>query len=156
MREFLLTRGFILPVVVTGVVPTILVILSRGWSRATVTSWLAGVPVYAAGIGMLGWTTGLFDRHDGSLAPWNPPTELVIEGPYRWCRNPMISGIFAMLLGETIIMRSKWIAGWFALFVTIQHLFVCLHEEPDLSRRFGAPYDEYRRRVPRWIPKTPS
>ena len=66
MREFLLTRGFILPVVVTGIVPAVLVMFSRGRSRVTVTSWLLGMPMYAAGIGMLGWTTGLFRRHDGS------------------------------------------------------------------------------------------
>ena len=95
VRSFLFRRGFILPVTVTGVIPLAITLATGAWRGAFLASILAGAPLYAAGLSMLILTTGLFDRHHGSLAPWNPPTELVVTGPYRYCRNPMITGIYA-------------------------------------------------------------
>jgi protein-S-isoprenylcysteine O-methyltransferase Ste14 len=153
MRSFLFGRGFILPVTVTGLVPLAIAIASRAWQGAVVASAVAGGAFYLAGISMLVVTTGLFARHHGSLAPWNPPTEMVVVGPYRHCRNPMISGIYAMLFGEAVALRSPWIAAWFAAFVIGMTSHIVFQEEPLLRGRFGEPYDRYRRSVPRWLPR---
>jgi len=61
----------------------------------------------ASGLSLLLVTTQLFARHDGSLAPWNPPKHLVVIGLYRYCRNPMITGIYAMLIGEALALCSQ-------------------------------------------------
>src|SRR5260221_8538838 len=98
MRSFLFTRGFILPVMVSGVVPIAITVATSAWRGAVVASIVPGALAYLAGLSLLVQTTGLFARHHGSLAPWNPPTEMVVVGPYRYCRNPMITGVYAMLL----------------------------------------------------------
>jgi protein-S-isoprenylcysteine O-methyltransferase Ste14 len=84
--SFLCKRGFILPVTVTGLVPLILTLATAAWTRATAPALVAGAMLVVAGLVMLVATTQLFARGHGSLAPWNPPTALVVAGPYRCCR----------------------------------------------------------------------
>jgi protein-S-isoprenylcysteine O-methyltransferase Ste14 len=92
----------------------------------------------------------------GTLAPWNPTQRLVIQGIYRHVRNPMISGVFFVLLGEAILAASVPLLVWFLVFVIGNSLYIPLAEEPGLVKRFGADYEEYRRNVPRWIPRLMS
>jgi protein-S-isoprenylcysteine O-methyltransferase Ste14 len=153
VRSFLFERGFILPVTVTGVVPAGIVFATTAW-RHTDVVWLGGgALLYGFGLFMLALTTGLFAVHHGSLAPWNPPTELVVVGPYRYCRNPMITGIYAMLLGETIAFRSAFVGGWALAFILGMSSHILFQEERALRVRFGESYDEYCKNVPRWLPR---
>jgi protein-S-isoprenylcysteine O-methyltransferase Ste14 len=78
---------------------------------------------------------------------------MVHVGLYRYCRNPMIAGIFTILAGEAIAFRSLLVAGWLVLFVVAQNVYIIFDEEPALRRRFGPAYDEYCRHVPRWLPR---
>jgi protein-S-isoprenylcysteine O-methyltransferase Ste14 len=89
----------------------------------------------------------------GTLAPWNPPQRLVVRGVYRHVRNPMISGVFFVLLGEAVLAASLPILGWFAVFVVVNTVYIPLSEEPGLVKRFGSDYLTYRQNVPRWIPR---
>ena len=88
-----------------------------------------------------------------TLAPWNPTQKLVVHGIYRYVRNPMITGMFCILLGEAIFFGSWWLLGWFGFFVLVNVIYIPLLEEPGLARRFGNDYLLYRRNVPRWIPR---
>lgn len=68
--------------------------------------WLA-LLVAGGGLALRVWTNALFLKFgDGTLAPWNPPTKLVIRGPYRHVRNPMISSVVVILLGECLFFQS--------------------------------------------------
>jgi len=122
----------------------------------TVTGLLlivAGCLLVAFGLGMLIWTVILFDRiGEGTLAIGSP-VKLVVRGPYRHVRNPMMTGVFCIQLGAAVATTSLWLFGWFALFFTLTLIAIRTVEEPHLRRRFGADYDEYRRHVPRWIPQ---
>lgn len=89
----------------------------------------------------------------GFIAPWNPPAELIIAGPYRYVRNPMISGVGFMLLGEVMLFINDGLAVWFLLFATVNAVYIPLVEEPQLLKRFGTAYALYRAEVPRWIPR---
>jgi protein-S-isoprenylcysteine O-methyltransferase Ste14 len=89
----------------------------------------------------------------GTLAPWNPPRRLVIRGIYRHVRNPMIAGVFIILLGEAVLAASLPLLGWFAVFVIVNAVYISLFEEPGLVRRFGDNYLAYQQNVPRWIPR---
>jgi protein-S-isoprenylcysteine O-methyltransferase Ste14 len=112
--------------------------------------------VFLAGFALFAWCVALFARVGrGTLAPWDPTRALVAVGPYRYVRNPMITGVATMLAGEALFWRSGAVAVWAAAFVVINHLYFILSEEPGLERRFGEPYREYRRTVPRWIPRLP-
>jgi protein-S-isoprenylcysteine O-methyltransferase Ste14 len=52
----------------------------------------------------------------GTPAPWDPPQRLVVEGPYRYVRNPMISSALMMLAGEVLLLGSWPIAVWLLAF----------------------------------------
>ena len=89
----------------------------------------------------------------GTLAPWDPPREFVVTGPYRYVRNPMITGVIVVLAGEAAVLRSVPHATWAVTFFALNAVFIPLLEEPQLRRRFGAPYEEYCRNVGRLIPR---
>jgi protein-S-isoprenylcysteine O-methyltransferase Ste14 len=150
-------RSFVLPLTAAGVVPAVL--LARTGSAQAIASLslpqaLAGALLAAAGLAMVLWTVTLFIRvGKGTLAPWDPTRRLVVRGPYTRVRNPMISGVLAIIVGEAIVFGIRQLWMWAALFLLINHVYFVLSEEPGLARRFGAEYDEYRRNVPRWIPR---
>ena len=89
----------------------------------------------------------------GTPVPMDPPKELVITGFYRYVRNPIYVGVLLIFLGHFL-----WF-GYLALLIYTMfafigvHLFIVLYEEPTLKRKFGAAYEDYLKRVPRWIPK---
>ena len=76
-----------------------------------------------------------------------------MRGPYRHVRNPMITGVLLVLLGEAALLGSLGVLAWAAIFFAINAVWFRLVEEPGLVRRFGADYDEYSRNVPRWVPR---
>lgn len=143
----------LLPFVVTVVVPGVLVWRSGG----DVAAWplvLVGVVVTALGVALLAWTVALFATvGHGTLAPWDPTSRLVVISPYRHVRNPMISGVLAVLLGEAALFASLPLLLWFATVFAVNAVYFPLVEEPGLRRRFGADYDAYRANVPRWLPR---
>jgi protein-S-isoprenylcysteine O-methyltransferase Ste14 len=89
----------------------------------------------------------------GTLAPWDPPRQLVVSGPYRYVRNPMISGVLFVLFGEALILLSPPHLSWALTFLVINAIYIPLLEEPQLRSRFGASYAEYCDHVPRLIPR---
>jgi protein-S-isoprenylcysteine O-methyltransferase Ste14 len=127
------------------------------WNDGSPLGWLsrlAGVVLFMAGLGLFGWCVSLFARVGrGTLAPWDPTRNLVAVGPYRFVRNPMISGVALMLAGQAVFWGS-WIMGlWAGFFVLVNHLYFVLSEEPGLERRFGESYRIYKASVPRWLPR---
>ncbi|MBT5469786.1 MAG: isoprenylcysteine carboxylmethyltransferase family protein [Nitrospina sp.] len=114
------------------------------------TGLLAGV----FGLGLLFWTVLDFNRFgQGTLAPWNPPKKFVIQGPYRHVRNPMISAILLVLAAEALVLKSLPIATWCFLFFIVNSIYIPFSEEKGLVKRFGMKYEEYKRHVPRWVPR---
>jgi protein-S-isoprenylcysteine O-methyltransferase Ste14 len=150
------------PVTMTLVIPALIV----GWadirlpaydSPWAITLLIVGCLLVAGGVTMLFWTVYLFDRvGKGTLGVgelMGQPVNLVVRGPYRHVRNPMISGVVAILLGEAAIGSSGWLSLWAATFFVALTTFIQLWEEPHLAKRFGDDYLEYRLHVPRWIPR---
>jgi protein-S-isoprenylcysteine O-methyltransferase Ste14 len=89
----------------------------------------------------------------GTLAPWSPAQHMVIVGPYRYMRNPMILGVLLILLGESVCFSSLPVLLWFAAAFIINHIYFIMSEEPGLVKRFGDEYEQYRENVPRWMPR---
>lgn len=147
------------PFLVLVVVPVLLLLAGHALPRGVPAAWRAvaaalGLALAGFGLFLLGWTITLFNRvGKGTLAPFDPPRHLVLRGPYRHVRNPMISGVLFVLLGETIGLLSLPLLIWLIAFCLLISTFIPLREEPDLERRFGDEYVEYRRHVPRWIPR---
>lgn len=89
----------------------------------------------------------------GTLAPMDPPRELVVVGLYRYVRNPMYLSVATILVGELLLTRSTGLLIFAAVWFVIMNLFVIGYEEPCLRRRFGASYEAYATRVGRWLPR---
>jgi protein-S-isoprenylcysteine O-methyltransferase Ste14 len=100
------------------------------------------------------WAFAIVGR--GTPGPWDPPRRFVAAGPYRWVRNPMYIAALLVVIGEAWLFRSLPLLAYAGAAEIIFHLFVIGYEEPALRRRFGETYDEYRRTVPRWIPRPPG
>ncbi len=151
----------LLPGTVAVTVPALILLVGEGpkvgaglGGLGTALLVLIGVTLIAAGFALWVWTVRLFMRiGKGTLAPWDPTRQLVVEGPYRRVRNPMITAVLAVLLGEAALFGSSALVIWAALFLGINWVYFVLEEEPGLERRFGDEYRAYRRNVPRWIPR---
>ncbi len=115
--------------------------------------WLAAA-LGAAGLVFAVWTASLFlSVGEGTPAPWDPPRKLVVRGPYRHVRNPMITSVLAMLAAEAVAFRSWPLAAWLVVFFAANAVYFPLSEEPGLARRFGEDYARYKAKVPRWLPR---
>ena len=89
----------------------------------------------------------------GTPAPIDPPKILIFRGLHRFVRNPMYLGVLCVIFGQAELFRSVRILIYGVCLWLVFHLFVIVYEEPTLRKQFGASYEEYRRMVPRWIPK---
>lgn len=141
----------LLPGIVTIGVPALIV-----WQTGANMGALAliGIPLVAIGLLLLASTIKLFASVGrGTLAPWDPTTRLVVRGPYRYVRNPMISGVLFVLLGEAALFGSVPLLLWFGAVFAVNAVYLPLVEEPGLSRRFGDDYATYKAHVPRWVPR---
>jgi len=130
--------------------------LHPAWGRtpSTLALQAAGAAVLGAGLVLFAWSLRRFATEGpGTLAPWDPPRQLVVQGPYRFVRNPMISGVVLVLLGEAAFLASRPHAIWALTFVAINLIYIPLLEEPQLAARFGDSYREYCRHVPRLLPR---
>ena len=141
----------LLPAVVTLVVPALIL-----WGTDVEVGWGAvpGATLIGLGLLLVVWTIALFATvGGGTLAPWDPTSRLVVRGPYRHVRNPMISGVASILLGEAALFGSLPLLIWFGGFAAANAVLIPLVEEPRLLRRFGADYESYRANVRRWLPR---
>jgi len=151
----------LLPFVMVVVVPRWFVLGQAAsdtrWHAGTAGAWLgpvAGALLFLAGFALFAWCVALFAGvGQGTLAPWDPTRRLVAVGPYRHMRNPMITGVLAMIFAEALFLGSWALAVWGATFFVVNQAYFLMLEEPGLERRFGDDYRRYRAAVPRWLPR---
>ncbi len=130
------------------------VVLGPGPTLPTQLLQLGGLALLAVGLLLFVGSLRRFDTEgEGTLAPWDPPRRLVITGLYRYVRNPMITGVVTILLGEAVVLLSPAIGRWAVTFLLINAVYIPLVEEPMLVARFGEEYRDYCRRVPRLVPR---
>lgn len=137
----------LLPGVVAYLVPATWV-----WATDQAFRWPSGLAVIALGsAGLLSCVRDFHVSGKGTLAPWAPPQALVTMGLYRWSRNPMYVCVLVVLLGWAIAFGSAGLLVY-ALAVGVGfHLRVVFGEEPWLARVHGADWQQYSRRVRRWL-----
>jgi protein-S-isoprenylcysteine O-methyltransferase Ste14 len=145
----------VIPGTVTVLVPYLVVsphvaLLIADWNVVRLAGSIAMVPgllILLKCIWDFGWVGG------GTLAPIDPPTELVVSGLYRYVRNPMYLGVFILLLGEVALFQSTDLLEYTAGCVLFINLTVVFYEEPALRRKFGRSYERYCETVSRWLPR---
>jgi protein-S-isoprenylcysteine O-methyltransferase Ste14 len=144
----------ILPFTVTCIVPYFIYDARQRFIPAHWMLMISGFLFLLAGLFLFSYTVFLFQSIGrGTLAPWSPKQKLVVSGPYRYCRNPMISGVLFILVSEALLLGAAGIMLWAAVFFTINTFYFIVSEEPGLQAQFGDDYRRYKQNVPRWIPR---
>jgi protein-S-isoprenylcysteine O-methyltransferase Ste14 len=154
----LLLRNVIFTIVVPGSAGVLVpwLILTRGGIAPVASFWPGGLLI-AAGIGLYLWSLTNFARVGrGTPGPWDPPRRVVATGPFRWVRNPMYIAVLLVVGGQGLLFDSVAVVVYAVILGVAFHLFVVGYEEPTLHELFEGDYDEYRRTVPRWLPRPPS
>jgi protein-S-isoprenylcysteine O-methyltransferase Ste14 len=152
LRSILWT--LLLPGTVAGFIPWRYFGLAHARVDLTNPVDLLALLVIGAGVALLGtciWE--FFSSGRGTLSPVDPPKELVVQGLYRYVRNPMYLAVSTIVLGEALLARSTALLLYWAFFFTAANLFVLIYEEPTLRRQFGESYERYARSVGRWLPR---
>lgn len=144
---------------VPGTVVVLTPYLLTGWVPAppllgqAPTRWAGALLLVVAAPVFFDFVTRFVREGHGTPAPIAPTEHLVVGGPFRRVRNPGYVSVVAMIAGQGLLFGSRVVLAYAAALAVAFHLFVLLYEEPTLRRQFGAEYDEYCRRVPRWLPR---
>jgi protein-S-isoprenylcysteine O-methyltransferase Ste14 len=127
--------------------------LSLPWPLSTGLSLIIAVSLIAVGAGMTAWSVSHFLKVKGTPVPFNPPPTLVMTGPYRFVRNPMLTGVFLLLFGMGFSLKSLSLVVLFTpLFVWANVWELKEIEEPELVKRLGEDYVAYQQQVPMFLP----
>jgi protein-S-isoprenylcysteine O-methyltransferase Ste14 len=139
------------PGIVAGYIPLALL---RGGPQVEIGffAYLA-FPLWLIGVIILLWCFWDFlVKGRGTPAPIDPPKELVVTGLYNFVRNPMYVGVLIVIFGHFLWFQTVWMIVHAVVVFLAFHLFVTFYEEPHLKRTFGTAYEDYTKKVPRWIP----
>jgi protein-S-isoprenylcysteine O-methyltransferase Ste14 len=153
--------SFILPFIVLVIVPSLILWLGEGRTIFTVLNSNLILLVFGfivLGSGLLLWLDCVvlfYKIGKGTLFPSKQieTKSLVIVGPYKYVRNPMIIGVIITSIGESFIFSSRWILIFSLIFFGVNIIYMPLSEEKGLVERFGEEYLDYRKQVRGWIPK---
>ena len=108
--------------------------------------------VFACGLGIMLHCIFLFAvKGRGTLSPADETKHLVVSGLYQFSRNPMYIGVLLMLVAEAVFFSSGSLWVYTAFVFAGFNLFILLHEEPRLEQDFGNEYQQYQKRVRRWL-----
>ncbi len=115
------------------------------------------LPFFSLAFFLIVWSVLNFLRAKGTPVPFNPPPQLVTTGPYAYVRNPMLTGVFALLFGFGVLLGSASLLIIFTpLFIFINVWELKAIEEPELLKRLGEDYIEYRKMTPMFFPSFSS
>lgn len=130
-------------------------VLALRWPIPVNVSRPVSVTLILIGIAVTGWSVSHFLKVKGTPVPFNPPPTLVESGPYRYARNPMLTGVFLLLFGIGVAIESPSLVLIFTPLYVLVNLWELKNiEEPELVKRFGENYVAYRKRTPMFIPGT--
>jgi protein-S-isoprenylcysteine O-methyltransferase Ste14 len=123
-------------------------IVGGGAGRAQVA---AGTALLAVGFVLMFWGLSTFIRLRTAVLPFHAARTLVIVPPYTFTRNPMYLGLLIAYLGGAIATNWAWPLVFLPIVIGVMNGFIIAREERYLAAEFGAEYQDYRRRVRRWI-----
>ena len=114
---------------------------------------ILSLPIFSLALFLIVWSVQNFLKAKGTPVPFNPPPQLVTTGPYAYTRNPMLTGVFSLLFGFGVLFGSVFLLIVFTpLFIFINFWELKSIEEPELEKRLGEEYIEYRKRTPMFFP----
>jgi protein-S-isoprenylcysteine O-methyltransferase Ste14 len=132
----------------------------HGWIGSRPSVWnFSGLVLVAAGFSIVIWC--LREHSIAAPAGWKlevtphypTPAYLLVNGPYRYSRNPVYLAEGVIWLGWIVFYGSLVVLGVFSVVAVIAGPFILPREERGIEARFGEAYREYKRSVPRWLGK---
>ncbi|MBQ3933623.1 MAG: hypothetical protein II726_00345 [Elusimicrobiaceae bacterium] len=145
----------LLPFNVLVIIPMVILYFTNfTYQFPNILQFICGLIVLLGGMLLSGWSMGLFYKiGKGTLAPWAAPKHLVVQGPYKFVRNPMIIGVILILLAEALLLNTRYIFYWAVVFFILNNIYFHYFEEKQLKKTFGKEYLDYKKQVPMWLPK---
>lgn len=115
---------------------------------------ILSIPVLIIGLTLILWSSFLFAKSKGTPVPFSPPIQLVKTGPYSYVRNPIVLGYIMIFFGIGFFLGSISLVLIITPFYFILLILeIKLIEEPELEKRLGNNYLDYKERVPMFIPR---
>ena len=153
----LLLKSALFTLVVPGTVAVLVPFLLAG-DRAVTSGAMLGLAVvlFALGLGLYlraVWDFAVLGK--GTPAPIDAPKRLVVQGIYRYTRNPLYISMLTVIAGWAALFGTAVLVAYAGVLFVVYSLFVRLHEEPRLARVFGEEYAAYTQQVGRWLPRLP-
>jgi protein-S-isoprenylcysteine O-methyltransferase Ste14 len=111
----------------------------------------AGYLLVFVGLGLAFNAVTQFMRARTTLDPHGSVSEIVMDGLYRFSRNPIYLGFLCLSVGFPFIVRSWWGLILSPLFIVLMNALVIQNEETYLEKKFGNIYSSYKSRVRRWL-----
>lgn len=151
--------SFIAPILVCIVLPYFILSLEHrlpiqsAIASSTILLFL-GLVIIVIGLALFIATVRMFILiGNGTIMPWDPTRKLIVASLYCYVRNPMILSVIILQIGEAVLFASYGIAALALFNFILNTVYFILSEEPGLEKRFGQEYVEYKKNVPRWIPR---
>lgn len=151
--------SFIAPIVMVIVVPYLIILAEQSSepgpliNPSPILAIIGGVIGVVGLVGLIATIRMFILIGNGTIMPWDPTRKLVIVSMYRHVRNPMILSLITIQIGEALLFASWGIAVLALFFFVLNTIYFIYSEEPGLEKRFGREYVEYKKNVPRWIPR---
>jgi protein-S-isoprenylcysteine O-methyltransferase Ste14 len=165
LRSTLFIIGFL--VVLFGVIPS-LFYLAGEWPTTSLSAgtifgqfWrqlraLVGLFIFSVGLGSYVFcSVWLIFFGRGPHVEFDPPKAFVATGPYRWVRNPVVISLLVTWAGQAVYFASIGLAVLVGFGMAFGHYQATRIEEPRLRLRFGQTYEDYCKKVPRWLLRPP-
>ena len=111
----------------------------------------AAVLILACGVSLVASARILFKRTGQNPIPWKPTPELILQGPYRFTRNPMYVGVTLFVIGLGLAVNNLWISLFAAPALLVVHVIAVLPEERYLAAKFGDSYRSFLAQVRRYL-----
>jgi protein-S-isoprenylcysteine O-methyltransferase Ste14 len=122
-----------------------------GGSAPTFPLEIFGAVIFLAGFALVAWGLYTFASARTGILPMRPATRIVDWGPYAFSRNPMYTGMAILYIGGALALNWGWALLLLPVAMLANYLLIIRREEKYLSEAFPSEYDDYRKRVRRWL-----
>lgn len=112
---------------------------------------VVGVVLIAVFAGWNGWTLTVMAAHRTALLPGGATRVVLDRGPFRVSRNPLYVGLVVLDAGLALWWPSMWALILVPVGMAVLWWGAIAPEERYLEAKFGTEYQQYRRRVRRWL-----
>jgi protein-S-isoprenylcysteine O-methyltransferase Ste14 len=138
--------------IVVGYVIGRFVPLLAAYDLATPSRYYIGATIIVVAVAVLAlWPIRYFKETGQNVTPWSETPEIIVQGPFKFTRNPMYLMMLIVCVGFAIVFSEIWILILTPVLALALYHIAIKHEEVYLEEKFGESYRTYKNTVRRWI-----